>query len=63
MSTNLRKEIHGNELYLFNAKNELIFKRWMNHGYSKVFQTNPSGTFGKNDSMVSITDEGIKYNF
>ena len=58
-----RKEIHGKELYLFNAKNELIFKRWLDKGYSKVFQTNPSGTFGKRDSLVSITDEGIKHNF
>jgi hypothetical protein len=58
-----RKEIHGKELYLFNEKNELIFKRWLSHGYSKVFQTNPSGTFGKRDSLVSITDEGIKHNF
>jgi hypothetical protein len=58
----IRKEIHGNELYLFNEKNELIFKRWLDSGYSKVFQIKPSGAFGKGDSLVSITDEGIKYN-
>jgi hypothetical protein len=55
MST-LRKEIHGNELYLFNAKNELIFKRWIKEGYSKIFDIM---TYGKNDSLVSITDETI----
>jgi hypothetical protein len=63
MTGNFRKEIHGEELYLFNEKNELIFKRWLSYGYSKVFDINPSGVFGKNDSMVSITDEGVKYNF
>ena len=25
------------ELYLYNEKGELIFKRWINHGYSKWF--------------------------
>jgi len=54
----LRKEIHGDELYLYNAKGELIFKRWLKHGYSKVFTPFP---YGKNDTLVSITDEGIKY--
>jgi hypothetical protein len=63
MNTTLRKKIIGNELYLFNGRGELIFKRWLDKGYSKVFQTNPSGTYGKNDSLVSITDEGIKYNY
>lgn len=48
------KEIHGNELYLFNAKGELIFKRWLNRGYSKVFDVMP---YGKNDTLVSITEE------
>jgi hypothetical protein len=54
----LRKEIHGDELYLYNAKGELIFKRWLKHGYSKVFTPFP---YGKNDTLVSITEEGIKY--
>jgi hypothetical protein len=63
MNTTLRKKIIGNELYLFNGRGELIFKRWLDKGYSKVFQTNPSGAYGKNDSLVSITDEGIKYNY
>lgn len=49
-----RKEIVGNELYLYNAKGELIFKRWLNHGYSKVFTPFP---YGKNDTYVSITEE------
>lgn len=54
----LRKEIKGDELYLFNEKNELIFKRWLKLGYSKVFDVMP---YGKNDTYVSITDEGVKY--
>ena len=53
-----RKEIHGNELYLYNAKGELIFKRWLNHGYSVVMDIM---TYGK-DTLVSITDEGVKHN-
>ena len=53
-----RKEIHGNELYLYNAKGELIFKRWLNHGYSVVMDIM---AYGK-DTLVSITDEGVKYN-
>jgi len=54
----LRKEIKGDELYLFNEKNELIFKRWLKLGYSKVFDVT---TYGKNDIYVSITDDGVKY--
>lgn len=50
----LKKEIHGNELYLYNAKGELIFKRWLDLGYSKVFDVQ---AYGK-DTLVSITDEG-----
>lgn len=52
----LKKEIRGNELYLYNAKGELIFKRWLDHGYSKVFTPFP---YGKNDTYVSITDDGV----
>lgn len=52
----IRKEIVGKELYLYNEKNEIIFKRWLDHNYSKVFQVNPSGCFGKNDSLQSITE-------
>ena len=59
MTGTLKKEIHGNELYLYNAKGELIFKRWLDHGYSKVFTPFP---YGKNDTYVSITDEGVKIN-
>lgn len=54
----IRKEIHGNELYLYNAKGELIFKRWLNHGYSVVMDIM---AYSK-DTLVSITDEGVKYN-
>jgi hypothetical protein len=59
MTGTFKKEIHGNELYLYNAKGELIFKRWLDHGYSKVFTPFP---YGKNDTYVSITDEGRKIN-
>jgi hypothetical protein len=59
MTGTFKKEIHGNELYLFNAKGELIFKRWLDRGYSKVFTPFP---YGKNDTYVSITDEGRKIN-
>ena len=54
----LRKEIIGDELYLFNEKNVLIFKRWLKWGYSKVFDVM---TYGKNDTYVSVTDNGLKY--
>jgi hypothetical protein len=54
----LRKEIIGDELYLFNEKKELIFKRWLKWGYSKVFDVM---TYGKNDTYVSVTDNGLKY--
>jgi hypothetical protein len=57
MSGTFKKEIHGNELYLYDAKGELIFKRWLDHGYSKVFTPFP---YGKNDTYVSITDDGVK---
>jgi hypothetical protein len=54
----LKKVIVGKELYLFNMKGELIFKRWLDKGYSKVFDVMP---YGK-DTLLSITDEGIKIN-
>lgn len=50
------KKIIGDELYLYNAKGELIFKRWLNQSYSLVFDVMP---YGKN-TLVSITDEGTK---
>ena len=50
---NLRKEVIGNELYLYNAKGELIFKRWLNHGYSYVFTP---FTYDKH-TLVSITEK------
>lgn len=53
------KQVIGNELYLYNAKGQLIFKRWINHGYSYVFQGN--ATYDKH-TLVSITDEGRKIN-
>lgn len=51
-----RKEIHGNELYLYNAKGELIFKRWINQNRSVVFDV---ATYGK-DTLQSITEENGK---
>jgi hypothetical protein len=54
MGTKLRKVIMGNELYLYNEKGELIFKRWLNHGYSMVFTP---FAYGKNDTYVSITEK------
>lgn len=51
-----RKEIHGNELYLYNAKGELIFKRWLDQNRSVVFDV---ATYDK-QTLVSITDESIK---
>lgn len=55
---NLRKEIIGNELYLYNAKNELIFKRWLNQGKSVVFDLM---TYDKH-TLVSITEKGKTIN-
>ena len=56
MQGTFRKEIHGNELYLFNAKGELIFKRWLNQGRSVVFDVM---TYDK-QTVVSITEETLK---
>lgn len=53
---NLRKIIKGDELYLYNEKGELIFKRWLKLGYSKVFNLL---AYGKNDTYISITDNGV----
>ena len=50
------KKVIGDELYLYNAKGELIFKRWLRHGYSKVFTP---WAYGKNDTYMSITDNGV----
>lgn len=55
----LRKEIVGNELYLYNAKGQLIFKRWLNQGRSVVFDV---ATYDKN-TLVSITSTGTKKNY
>lgn len=57
MEGTFKKEIIGNELYLFNAKGELIFKRWLNQDYSKVFTP---FAYGKNDTYMSITEKDGK---
>ena len=53
----IRKEIKDdNELYLyFNGK--LIYKRWLNLGYSKVFD---KMAYGKDTFVSIITDENEK---
>ena len=51
-----KKVIRGHELYLYNGKGQLIYKRWLNHGYSKVFDVM---TYDKH-TLVSITDEETK---
>jgi len=53
---NFRKEIHGNELYLYNEKNELIFKRWLKQDRSVVFDVM---TYDK-QTLISITDDMIE---
>lgn len=54
MEGTFTKQIHGKELYLYNAKNQLIFKRWIDQNRSVVFDV---ATYGK-DTLVSITDKG-----
>jgi hypothetical protein len=56
MEGTFTKEIHGNELYLFNGKGELIFKRWLNQNRSVVFDVM---TYDK-ATLVSITDKMIE---
>jgi hypothetical protein len=56
MSGTFKKVIRGNELYLYNGKGKLIYKRWLNHGYSYVFDVM---TYDKN-TLVSITEETLK---
>ena len=57
MEGTFEKKIIGNELYLFDAKGELIFKRWINAGYSMVFTPFP---YSSRDSLVSITEKDGK---
>ena len=56
MEGTFKKEIIGNELYLYNAKGELIFKRWLNQNRSVVFDV---ATYDKNTYM-SITEKDGK---
>lgn len=53
-----KKIIKGHELYLYNGKGKLIYKRWIDKNYSKVFDV---ATYDKH-TLVSITDEGTKIN-
>jgi len=59
MKTNMRKEIIGDELYLYNSKGELIFKKWLKQGYSYVFSK--GFTYDRN-TLVSITEKDGKIN-
>lgn len=56
MEGTFRKEIHGNELYLFNAKGDLIFKRWLDQNRSVVFDVM---AYDKH-TLVSITDKMLQ---
>lgn len=56
MQGTFRKEIRGNELYLFNGKGELIFKRWFNQNRSVVFDVM---TYDEH-TLVSIKQELLK---
>jgi hypothetical protein len=49
---NFKKIIRGDELYLYNGKGELIYKRWLKRNTSVVFDVMP---YGK-DTLISITD-------
>jgi hypothetical protein len=51
-----RKEVIGNELYLYNGKNQLIFKRWLDTNRSLVFDIQAYDKY----TLVSITDSDIK---
>ncbi len=53
MEGTFEKKIIGNELYLYNAKGELIFKRWLDQNRSVVFDV---ATYDKH-TYVSITEE------
>lgn len=52
MAKGFRKLIKGKELYLFNSRGELIFKRWLDQNRSVVFDVM---TYDKN-TLVSITE-------
>lgn len=52
MTKGFRKLIKGKELYLFNSRGELIFKRWLDQNRSVVFDVM---TYDKN-TLVSITE-------
>ena len=54
MEGTFNKQIVGNELYLYNAKGELIFKRWLDQNRSVVFTP---WCYDKH-TLVSITDNG-----
>lgn len=56
MEGTFRKEIHGNELYLYNGNGELIFKRWLDQNRSVVFDVMAYDEH----TLVSITDKMIE---
>jgi len=54
MEGTFRKEIIDNQLFLFNGKGELIFKRWLKRNTSVVLDI---VAYRKADSFISITDK------
>jgi hypothetical protein len=56
MEGTFRKEIHGKELYLYNGKGDLIFKRWLDQNRSVVFDVM---AYDK-ATLVSITDKMLE---
>ena len=53
----LIKQIHNNELYLWNEMGELVFKRWLDLGYSKYFCEIPLST---KETTFHVTDDELK---
>lgn len=53
-------ETIGNEVYVY-MNGSLLYKKWKNTGQSALFVENPSFTYDRN-TLVSITDEGVKNN-
>lgn len=50
------KVLRDHEFYLY-MNGKLIYKKWLNHGYSKVFDVMAYDKF----TLTSITDKGITY--
>lgn len=55
MSSGFKKIIKGDELYLYNSKGQLIYKRWLKNDYSIVFDVM---TYGRN-TLKSINKKNM----